>query len=149
DDPPTHSGRLERIKEMGLKTNPEWKKCSTIDEVIDYIEYWSTERPTLDYEIAGIVIKVDELQQQERLGFTAKRPRWAIAYKLPAEEAATNLTAMQLSVGRTGVVTPTPILDPVKVAGTTVGRASLHNEDLIHEKDIRIGDTVEIGRAHV
>lgn len=147
NDPPTHSGRLERIKEMGLKTNPEWKKCSTIDEVIDYIEYWSTERPNLDYEIDGIVIKVDDLQQQEKLGFTAKSPRWAIAYKFPAEEAVTNLTDIELSVGRTGVVTPTAILDPVKVAGTTVGRASLHNEDLIHEKDIRIGDTVVIKKA--
>src|SRR5699024_5355043 len=147
DDPPTHSGRLERIKEMGLKTNPEWKKCSTIDEVIDYIEYWSTERPNLDYEIDGIVIKVDDLQQQEKLGFTAKSPRSAIAYKFAAEEAVTNLTDIELSVGRTGVVTPTAILDPVKVAGTTVGRASLHNEDLIHEKDIRIGDTVVIKKA--
>src|SRR5699024_5260263 len=127
-----------------LKTNPEWKKCSTIDEVIDYIEYWSTERPNLDYEIDGIVIKVDDLQQQEKLGFTAKSPRWAIAYKFPAEEAVTNLTDIELSVGGTGVVTSTAILDRVKVGGTTVGRATLHNEDLIHEKDIRIGDTVVI-----
>lgn len=145
--PLTHSGRLERINDMGLKTNPEWKRCSTIDEVIEYIEYWSEERPNLDYEIDGIVIKVDDLNQQEKLGFTAKSPRWAIAYKFPAEEAVTNLTDIELSVGRTGVVTPTAILDPVKVAGTTVGRASLHNEDLIHEKDIRIGDTVVIKKA--
>src|SRR5699024_4090587 len=147
EDPRTHSGRIARIKEMGLKTNPEWKKCTTIDEVIEYVEYWTNERPNLNYEIDGIVIKVDDLDQQERLGFTGKSQRWAIAYKFPAEEAITKLTDIQLSVGRTGVVTPTAILDPVKVAGTTVGRASLHNEDLIHEKDIRIGDTVVIKKA--
>lgn len=146
-EPRTHSDRLERITEMGLKTNSEWKKCSTIDDVIEYVEYWSNERPNLNYEIDGIVVKVDDLNQQEKLGFTAKSPRWAIAYKFPAEEAVTKLNEIELSVGRTGVVTPTAILDPVKVAGTTVGRASLHNEDLIHEKDIRIGDTVVIKKA--
>lgn len=147
EDTPTHSERLSRMKEMGLKTNPEWKKCQTIEEVIDFVTYWTKERPNLNYEIDGIVIKVNDIHQQERLGFTAKSPRWAIAYKFPAEEAITKLTDIELGVGRTGVVTPTAILDPVKVAGTTVGRASLHNEDLIHEKDIRIGDTVVIKKA--
>lgn len=147
DDPSTHGGRLTRIKEMGLKTNPEWKRCSTIDEVADYIAYWTEKRSNLNYEIDGIVIKVDDLSQQEKLGFTAKSPRWAIAYKFPAEEAITKLTDIELSVGRTGVVTPTAVLNPVKVDGTTVARASLHNEDLIHEKDIRIGDTVVIKKA--
>lgn len=90
------------------------------------------------------MIKVDDLSQQEELGFTQKSPRWAIAYKFPAEEVLTTLTDIELSIGRTGVVTPTAILEPVKVAGTTVSRASLHNEDLIHEKDIRIGDKVVI-----
>src|SRR5699024_9133242 len=127
--------------------NPEWRKCNTIDDVIEYIKYWEQKRPDLDYEIDGIVVKVDNLAQQEELGFTAKNPRWAIAYKFPAEEVMTTLRDIELSVGRTGVVTPTAILDPVRVAGTTVGRASLHNEDLIREKDIRIGDKVIIKKA--
>ncbi|GGF26277.1 DNA ligase [Halobacillus andaensis] len=143
----SHSQRLERMKELGLKTNPEWKKCQSIDEVIEYVNGWVERRPDLDYEIDGIVIKVDRLDQQEALGFTAKSPRWATAYKFPAEEAVTKLNDIELSVGRTGVVTPTAILEPVKVAGTTVQRASLHNEDLIRERDIRIGDTVVIKKA--
>ncbi|WP_106494669.1 NAD-dependent DNA ligase LigA [Lentibacillus sp. Marseille-P4043] len=143
----SHSERLSYLKELGFKTNPEWRKCQTIEEVIDYVEYWTTERPNLNYEIDGIVVKVDDLDQQEELGYTAKSPRWAIAYKFPAEEVITTLTDIELSVGRTGVVTPTAILDAVKVAGTTVKRASLHNEDLIRAKDIRIGDTVVIKKA--
>lgn len=142
-----HSERLTYLQELGFKTNPEWKKCSTIEEVLDYVNYWTKERPHLNYEIDGIVIKVDNLDQQDELGYTAKSPRWAIAYKFPAEEVLTTLRDIELSVGRTGVITPTAILDPVKVAGTTVGRASLHNEDLIKEKDIRIGDTVVVKKA--
>ncbi|MFC4559472.1 NAD-dependent DNA ligase LigA [Virgibacillus kekensis] len=143
----SHSERLEYMKELGFKTNPEWKKCATIEEVIEYVEYWEAERPNLNYEIDGIVIKVDNLDQQEELGYTAKSPRWAIAYKFPAEEALTTLRDIELSVGRTGVITPTALLAPVQVAGTTVKRASLHNEDLIREKDIRLGDTVVIKKA--
>lgn len=142
-----HSERLEKIKELGLRTNPEWKRCKDIEEVIEYVNGWVEHRPDLDYEIDGIVIKVDRLDQQEDLGFTAKSPRWATAYKFPAEEVVTKLKEIELSVGRTGVVTPTAILEPVKVAGTTVGRASLHNEDLIRDRDIRIGDTVVIKKA--
>ncbi|RWZ57989.1 NAD-dependent DNA ligase LigA [Halobacillus fulvus] len=147
DPTDSHSDRLHKLKELGLKTNPEWKLCEDIEEVIEYVNSWVERRPDLDYEIDGIVIKVDRLDQQESLGFTAKSPRWATAYKFPAEEAVTVLRDIELSVGRTGVVTPTAILDPVKVAGTTVQRASLHNEDLIREKDIRIGDTVVIKKA--
>ncbi|WP_100012501.1 NAD-dependent DNA ligase LigA [Lentibacillus sediminis] len=143
----SHSERLERIKQLGFKTNPQWKKCETIEEVIDYVTHWEAERNNLSYEIDGIVIKVDNLDQQEELGYTAKSPRWAIAYKFPAEEVITTLTDIELNVGRTGVVTPTAILEPVRVAGTTVKRASLHNEDLIREKDIRIGDTVVVKKA--
>jgi len=143
----SHSERLEKLKELGFKTNPEWKKCSTIEEVLEFVEYWTNERPNLNYEIDGIVVKIDNLDQQEELGYTAKSPRWAIAYKFPAEEAITTLRDIELSVGRTGVITPTAILDPVRVAGTTVQRASLHNEDLIREQDIRIGDTVVIKKA--
>ncbi|MCA0970624.1 NAD-dependent DNA ligase LigA [Halobacillus litoralis] len=147
DPTDSHSERLEQIQELGLKTNPEWKRCKDIDEVIEYVSGWVERRPDLDYEIDGIVIKVDRTDQQETLGFTAKSPRWATAYKFPAEEVVTKLQDIELSVGRTGVVTPTAILEPVKVAGTTVGRASLHNEDLIRERDIRIGDTVVIKKA--
>ncbi|MDY0395639.1 NAD-dependent DNA ligase LigA [Virgibacillus halophilus] len=143
----THSGRLEYMKELGLKTNPEWKKCNSIDEVLKYVDDWSKERPNLSYEIDGIVIKVDDLDQQEELGYTAKSPKWAIAYKFPAEEVLTTLRDIELSVGRTGVITPTAILNPVRVAGTTVQRASLHNEDLIQAKDIRIGDKVVVKKA--
>ncbi|WLR58246.1 NAD-dependent DNA ligase LigA [Guptibacillus hwajinpoensis] len=143
----SHSNDLDFLKELGFKTNPEWKRCNTIDDVIDYIGGWSEKRPDLSYEIDGIVVKVDALNQQEELGFTAKSPRWAIAYKFPAEEVVTQLLDIQLNVGRTGVVTPTAVLEPVLVAGTTVQRASLHNEDLIREKDIKIGDYVVVKKA--
>jgi len=143
----THSERLESMEELGFKTNPEWRRCASIEEVIEFVEYWTDERPNLSYEIDGIVVKVDRLDQQEKLGYTAKNPRWAIAYKFPAEEALTVLRDIELSVGRTGVITPTAILDAVSIAGSTVKRASLHNEELIHEQDIRIGDTVVIKKA--
>ncbi|KGP74503.1 NAD-dependent DNA ligase LigA [Pontibacillus yanchengensis] len=143
----SHSERLEYMQKLGFKTNPEWKKCPTIEDVITYVNTWTEARENLNYEIDGIVIKVDNLDQQEELGFTAKNPRWAVAYKFPAEEAITKITDIELSVGRTGAVTPTAVLEAVKVAGTTVKRASLHNKDLIREKDIRIGDTVVIKKA--
>jgi DNA ligase (NAD+) len=143
----SHSEGLDRLEELGFKTNKERKRCENIEEVIQYVEEWTTRRPDLSYDIDGIVIKVDSLDQQEELGTTAKSPRWAIAYKFPAEEVVTVLRDIELSVGRTGVVTPTAILDPVRVAGTTVQRASLHNEDLIREKDIKIGDHVVIKKA--
>lgn len=143
----SHSEALDLLDKLGFKTNKERKKCATIQEVLDYVQYWTNERPNLSYDIDGIVIKVDSLEQQQRLGTTAKSPRWAIAYKFPAEEVITTLKDIELSVGRTGVVTPTAILEPVRVAGTTVQRASLHNEDLIREKDIRIGDQVVVKKA--
>ncbi|TLS36030.1 NAD-dependent DNA ligase LigA [Pseudalkalibacillus caeni] len=143
----SHSDGLDYLRELGFKTNPEWRRCPDIDDVIAFIDGWFEKRPDLSYEIDGIVIKVDSLEHQEELGFTAKSPRWAIAYKFPAEEVVTRLREIELSVGRTGVVTPTAILDPVQVAGTTVKRASLHNEDLIREKDIKIGDYVVIKKA--
>lgn len=143
----THSESLELLSRLGLKVNKEWKKCRNIDEVIAYIESWTEKRPSLPYDIDGIVVKVDSLEQQEQLSRTAKSPRWAIAYKFPAEEVVTQLTDIELSVGRTGVVTPTAKLIPVQVAGTTVQRASLHNEDLIREKDIMLGDWVVIKKA--
>ncbi len=143
----SHSEGLDYLDHLGFKTNRERRKCTTINEVIEYVQSWVDKRPHLPYEIDGIVIKVDSYEQQSELGTTAKSPRWAIAYKFPAEEVVTTLLAIELSVGRTGVVTPTAILKPVKVAGTTVGRASLHNEDLIREKDIKLGDQVVVKKA--
>ncbi|MCT8136652.1 NAD-dependent DNA ligase LigA [Anaerobacillus sp. CMMVII] len=144
---PTHTAALEYMSQLGLKTNKEAKHCKNIDEVIEYVDSWLDKRPHLPYEIDGIVIKVDSLEAQKKLGFTAKSPRWAIAYKFPAEEVVTTLEGIELSVGRTGVVTPTALLTPVQVAGTTVKRASLHNEDLIRQKDLKIGDKVVIKKA--
>ncbi|RSD22542.1 NAD-dependent DNA ligase LigA [Mesobacillus subterraneus] len=142
-----HSEGLDYLEKLGFKTNKERRKVDSIEGVIDYVNGWVERRPDLPYDIDGIVIKVDSLDQQEELGTTAKSPRWAIAYKFPAEEVVTTLKDIELSVGRTGVVTPTAILEPVQVAGTTVGRASLHNEDLIREKDIKIGDKVVVKKA--
>lgn len=142
-----HAQMLDYLTELGFKTNNERLACDTIDDVLTYIEKWTDARPNLPYEIDGIVVKVNSFAQQDELGFTAKSPRWAIAYKFPAEEVMTTLLNIELTVGRTGVLTPTAILAPVQVAGTTVQRASLHNEDLIREKDIRIGDTVIIRKA--
>ncbi|MGG1167795.1 NAD-dependent DNA ligase LigA [Bacillus mycoides] len=144
---PSHSESLDFLGELGFKTNPNRRTCETIEDVIAYVAEWQEKRPHLDYEIDGIVIKVDDVAIQESLGTTAKSPRWAIAYKFPAEEVLTRLTGIELSVGRTGVVTPTAELEPVRVAGTIVRRASLHNEDLIREKDIRIGDYVVVKKA--
>lgn len=143
----THSERLTYLRKLGFKINPEWKKYTKIDDVLAYIDHWTTERAHLNYDIDGIVIKVNDLSQQEKLGFTARNPRWAIAYKFPAMEAVTVLRDIELRIGRTGVVTPTAILDPVKVDGTTVQRATLHNEDFIHENDFRLGDTVVLKKA--
>lgn len=143
----THSSGLDLLDSLGFKTNRERRVCQTIEDVIAYVKEQSEKRTKLPYEIDGIVIKVDSLDHQDELGFTAKSPRWATAFKFPAEEVVTKLTDIILSVGRTGVVTPTAVLQPVRVAGTTVGRASLHNEDLIREKDIRIGDMVVVKKA--
>lgn len=142
-----HAEMLDYLEGLGFPSNKERQRCTTIEEVMAFIEHWTENRPNLAYEIDGIVIKVDRYAQQDELGYTAKSPRWAIAYKFPAEEVVTTLLDIDLTVGRTGVVTPTAILTPVQVAGTTVQRASLHNEDLIRDKDIRLGDTVIIRKA--
>jgi DNA ligase (NAD+) len=142
-----HSDALQFMKEQGLPTNKETRKCSSIEEVLEFIQEWTAKRNDIPYEIDGIVIKVDDYAQQEELGFTAKSPRFAIAFKFPAEEVVTTIIDIDLTVGRTGVVTPTAILEPAQVAGSTVQRATLHNEDLIRAKDIRIGDRVIIRKA--
>lgn len=143
----TQSEGLRYLRYLGLKINQEWQICRDIEAVLAYINDYTEKRTELSYEIDGIVIKVNDLAQQEKLGFTAKSPRWAIAYKFPAEEVVTTITDVTLTVGRTGAVTPTAMLQPVQVAGTTVQRATLHNADFIVEKDIRIGDQVVIKKA--
>ncbi|WP_041556449.1 NAD-dependent DNA ligase LigA [Carnobacterium sp. 17-4] len=138
---------LHQLDELGLRTNHDRRVFQTIEEVWAYTQEFQEKRTALPYEIDGIVIKVNEFAVQEEVGFTVKAPRWAIAYKFPAEEAHTVIRDIEWSVGRTGVVTPTAIMDPVQLAGTTVQRASLHNEDLIHERDIRLLDTVVVHKA--
>ncbi|RLJ81651.1 NAD-dependent DNA ligase LigA [Planococcus citreus] len=142
-----HDESLRYLTDLGFKTNSERKVCRSVEEVLAYIEQWTDGRNQLSYEIDGIVIKVNRFLHQQDLGFTAKSPKWATAYKFPAEEVMTTVRDIELSIGRTGVVTPTAILEPVAVAGTTVQRASLHNEDLIRERDIRINDKVIIRKA--
>lgn len=143
----TQSAALDELDAAGFRTNRERRLVGSIDEVLEYIEYWENHRNDLEYDIDGIVIKVNAFSGQEEMGYTAKSPRWAIAYKFPAEEVVTDLIDIELTVGRTGAITPTAILKPVKVAGTTVARASLHNHELIEEKDIRINDKVVIRKA--
>lgn len=144
---PSHSAALDWLSSMGLSINPEFRIYDDIEAVIEHIESWSVKRLELPYATDGMVIKVDSLALQKRLGFTAKSPRWAIAYKYAAEQAETTLREITLTVGRTGAVTPTAVFDPVALAGTTVSRASLHNEDIIHERDIRIGDVIVVQKA--
>ena len=135
------------MRGWGLRVNPLTKRCESIDEVIAYCEEMEGRRSSLGYDIDGVVVKVDSLAQQEELGFTARSPRWAIAFKFPPEEATTVVKDIIVQVGRTGALTPLAILEPVVVAGSTVARATLHNEDIVKEKDIRIGDTVIIRKA--
>ena len=146
-DVSTQEELLKKMAEIGFVTNPERLKCQTIDEVWNYIETIGAKRQELPYEIDGMVIKVNDFATQEEIGYTVKAPRWAIAYKFPAEEAKTVVRDVEWTVGRTGVVTPTAVMDPVQLAGTTVRRASLHNIDLMKERDIRLEDTVVIHKA--
>ncbi len=143
----THSETLDYLTKIHFKVNPERRIAQGIEEVLRIVEMWQEKRRELPYEIDGLVIKVDSLDLQNSLGFTAKSPRWAIAYKFPAEEVITVIEEVEFNVGRTGVVTPTAILKPVSLAGTIVKRATLHNEDLIKEKDIRLGDHVLVKKA--
>lgn len=145
--PASHFETLQLLDRLGLRVNPHHQVCKDIEEVISYCNLWTEKKAGLPYSIDGLVIKVNSLAQQAALGATMKSPRWAIAYKFPAEEAETTVQDIMVSVGRTGVITPTAILEPVTVAGSTVSRASLHNEDIIREKDVRIGDRVIIHKA--
>ena len=138
---------LEFIEELGFVTNPNYKFCKNIDEVIAYIEEWKDKRKDLDYETDGVVIKVNEFEYQKHIGATVKSPRWAIAYKFPALEVETKLIDIKFTVGRTGNITPNAILEPVMIAGSLVQRATLNNEDFVVSKDIRIGDIVVVRKA--
>lgn len=138
---------LNTAKEYNLPVNPNFKLCKNIDEVIDYINYWAEHKKNLPYDIDGIVIKVNSYSTQEEVGYTQKSPRWATAYKFPEEELATKLLDVELSVGRTGIITPVAILDPIVISGSTVSKASLHNKDIIEELDIHIGDMVVVKKA--
>ena len=142
-----HSEALKKADELGFKTNPERRLCNGIEEVVDYIAEYTEKRPHLAYDIDGIVIKVDDMDMYDKLGYTSKTPRWAIAYKFPPEEVITKLTDIIYTVGRTGKITPNAVLEPVRVAGSLVQRATLHNEDFIRDKDLKIGDYVVIRKA--
>lgn len=143
----TQDEALQLLRELGFETSPDATLCDTIDEVWERCESWQARRIELPFEIDGVVIKVNEFRNQEELGFAAREPRWATAYKFPATQVTTRIQDIIISVGRNGTLTPIAILDPVNIGGVMVSRASLHNEDEIARKDIRVGDTVVVQRA--
>ncbi len=143
----TQYSNLEMAKKWGFRTSPQTKLCSSMDEVFDFIDHWDKARHKLPFDIDGIVIKVNDYKQQQNLGFTAKSPRWAIAYKFKAEQVSTILEKVTYQVGRTGAITPVANLKPVLLAGTTVKRASLHNADIIEKLDVREGDHVYVEKG--
>ncbi len=143
----THYERLEQARRWGFPVSDAIRVCHSIDEVMDFISYWDQKRKELPVATDGIVLKVNSLQQQEELGYTAKNPRWAIAYKFPAEKQLTTLRSISYQVGRTGVVTPVANLDPIRLSGTMVQRATLHNEDFIRQLNIREGDKVWVEKG--
>ncbi|MFD2543801.1 NAD-dependent DNA ligase LigA [Lacinutrix gracilariae] len=143
----TQMESLEKARQMGFKVPEAAKLANSIDEVLEFVNYWDTERHNLPYETDGVVVKVNDLQQQEELGYTAKAPRWAMAYKFKAEQVSTRLNSISYQVGRTGAITPVANLEPVELAGTTVKRASLHNSDQIEKLDVRVGDEVYVEKG--
>lgn len=143
----THSAALQKLKSLGFRVNPDYQECDTIDELLEFIRAWETRRDSLPYEIDGVVAKVDSVEQQRKLGWTAKAPRWAIAFKYPARQAETILKNIRVQVGRTGVLTPVAELEPVAVSGVIVANATLHNEDEIARLDLAIGDSIVIERS--
>jgi len=142
-----HSDALEYMKNLGFKVNKENKICKNIDEVINFINEYTEKRNGLSYEIDGIVIKVNNIYEQQELGFTAKYPKWATAYKFPANDVLTKLTDIIFTVGRTGQITPNAVLEPVLIMGSTISRATLHNEDFVNNLGLKIGDIVEVHKA--
>ena len=146
-DKKTHYEALIELKELGFIVNPNIRLVKNIDEILDYINEWTARRGELPYDIDGIVIKVNDIHMQRELGFTAKYPRWVIAYKFPAEDVKTRLTDIVCTVGRTGQITPNAVFDPVKVMGSTIRRATLHNGDYINSKNLKIGDNIFVHKA--
>lgn len=146
-DKKTHYEALMELKELGFIVNPNIRLVKNIDEILDYINEWTARRGDLPYDIDGIVIKVNDIHMQRELGFTAKYPRWVIAYKFPAEDVKTRLTDIVCTVGRTGQITPNAVFDPVKVMGSTIRRATLHNGDYINSKNLKIGDNIFVHKA--
>ena len=144
---PTQWEALEKLKGLGFKTDPHSRHCPTLDDVLAYYEEWAGKRDGLDHDVDGIVVKVDAAAQRRALGFTAKFPRWAVSYKFPARQATTRVSDILIQVGRTGALTPVAVLEPVKLSGTTISRSTLHNEDEIRRKDIRVGDHVLLERS--
>ncbi len=144
---PTQWEGLKKLKDLGFKTNPHSRRCSTLDEVIAFWEERREKRDNLDYDTDGIVVKVNSAEQRRELGTTAKSPRWAISFKFPARQATTRIKDIRVQVGRTGALTPVAVLEPVRLSGTTITRSTLHNEDEIKRKDIRVGDYVLIERS--
>ncbi|RJQ09396.1 MAG: NAD-dependent DNA ligase LigA [Bacillota bacterium] len=145
--PGSHFARLAYLRDLGFKVNPESRLFHDIDGVLAYCDQWREARHSLPYETDGVVVKVDSIDQQRRLGSTSHAPRWAIAFKFPAEQGITKVRGIFVNVGRTGAVTPVAELEPVRLAGSTVSRAALHNEDYVREKDIRVGDWVVVHKA--
>src|SRR5205823_3146588 len=138
---------LAWLRDAGLPVDPNIKVVDTLEDVFSFLEHWGKHRHSIDYEIDGVVVKVDQIALQEELGSTSHAPRWAIAYKFPPEERTTLLREIAVNTGRTGIVTPFAVLEPVYVGGVTVGTATLHNEDEVRRKDVRKGDTVIVRRA--
>ena len=147
ESPPTHAQTLEALKEWGLPVEPHWKRCRGVEELLAFCRDWDEKRRTLDFDTDGVVVKLDRLDLRARLGTTSKFPRWAVAFKFPAEQKTTRLKSIEVNVGRTGAVTPFAVLDPVFVSGSTVSMATLHNADDIERKDIREGDWVIVEKA--
>ncbi|MFC1732588.1 NAD-dependent DNA ligase LigA, partial [candidate division KSB1 bacterium] len=145
--PNTQLETLELLQKLGLRTEPHTDQHSGLDSILKKMKKWEPKRESLDYEIDGLVIKVNSIRHQNLMGSTAKCPRWAVAYKFPAEQSTTQVLDIEIQVGRTGALTPVAILKPTSIAGSTVSRATLHNEDEIEKKDVRIGDTVIIQKA--
>jgi len=147
EEEPTQWGALRRLRELGFPTEPHSRPCRTLDEALAFFREWSAKRDSLDFDADGIVIKVDDAAARRELGTTAKSPRWAVSYKFPARQATTRVEDIVIQVGRTGALTPVAVLAPVRLSGATISRSTLHNEEELRRKDVRVGDTVLIERS--
>jgi DNA ligase (NAD+) len=143
----SHAETLKALSAWGLPVERHWRRCAGVDEVVAFCAEWADKRHSLDFDTDGVVVKVDALALREKLGATAKFPRWATAFKFPAQQATTTLTAIEVNVGRTGAVTPYAVLEPVKLAGSTISMATLHNAEDVARKDLRPGDRVLIEKG--